>query len=129
MTRLLHITERTTWEAAVEAGSYRTSTRGVSLDEQGYIHCSLPHQLRGVAEFVYGDADDLVVLVIDSDRLDAPVEYESPEPGADRFPHVYGPVPAGAVTEVVPVRRDTDGLLDVDDPEHVIGAAADHREA
>ncbi len=87
------------------------STRGVSLDEQGFIHCSLPHQLRAVAEFVYGDADDLVVLVIDSERLGSPVEYEAPEPGADEFPHIYGPVPTSAVSEVIPVEHDADGRM------------------
>jgi len=111
VTRLLHITERTSWAAALETGRYRTSTRGVSLDEQGFIHCSLPHQLRAVAEYVYGDADDLVVLVIDSERLDVRVEYEIPEPGAEKFPHIYGPVPTDAVTEVLPVERDAQGRM------------------
>jgi uncharacterized protein (DUF952 family) len=111
MTRLLHITERTNWEAAVRTGWYRTSTRGVLLEEQGFIHCSMPHQLRTVAEFIYGDAEDLVVLVIDSERLDAPVKYEAPEPGADTYPHIYGPVPVNAVSEVVPVQHDDDGRM------------------
>jgi uncharacterized protein (DUF952 family) len=111
MTRLLHITDRATWEAALRTGSYGMSTRGVTLDEQGFIHCSLPHQLRAVAEYVYGDADDLVVLVIDSERLGVPVEYEAPEPGAEVYPHIYGPLSADAVTEVVPVGRDSDGRM------------------
>ncbi|MFI1993008.1 DUF952 domain-containing protein [Actinoplanes sp. NPDC020271] len=112
MTRLLHITERDTWEAARPTGWYRMSTRGVSLDQQGFIHCSLPHQLRTVAEFVYGDGDeDLVVLVIDSELLGVPLKYEAPEPGADEFPHIYGPVPVGAVTGVVPVERDAEGRM------------------
>ena len=45
------------------------STRGVTLEQEGYIHCSLRHQLRGVAEYLDGDADDLVVLVIDSTKV------------------------------------------------------------
>jgi uncharacterized protein (DUF952 family) len=112
MTHLLHITERKTWETALQTGWYRTSTRGVSLDEQGFIHCSLPHQLHAVAEYVYGDdAGDLVVLVIDSERLSVPVEYEAPEPGAEKYPHIYGPVPTIAVSEVVPVAHDTEGRM------------------
>jgi uncharacterized protein (DUF952 family) len=111
MTELFHITERATWEVAQPAREYRTSTRGVSLEEQGFIHCSLRHQLRGVAEFIYGDADDLVVLVIDSDRLTVPVRYETPEPGAERYPHIYGPLPIEAVTAVLSVARDTTGQL------------------
>jgi uncharacterized protein (DUF952 family) len=111
MTELFHLTERTTWEAAQPAHQYRTSTRGVTLEQQGFIHCSLRHQLRAVAEFIYGDADDLVVLVIDSDRLTAPVRYEIPEPGAEQYPHIHGPLPTEAVTAVLPVARDTAGRL------------------
>jgi uncharacterized protein (DUF952 family) len=111
MTELLHITERETWAAAAKAGEYRRSTRGVTLEEQGFIHCSLRHQLRGVAECVYGDADDLVVLVIDSARLSAPVRYEVPGPGAEPYPHIYGAVPVGAVTGVIAVSRDAGGRL------------------
>ena len=63
--------------------AYRRSTRDVTLERRGFVHCSLFHQLRGVAEQVYADADDRVVLVIDmliaiiSPFLDAPM----PQPG------------------------------------------------
>ncbi|HEX7992647.1 MAG TPA: hypothetical protein VF506_01935 [Streptosporangiaceae bacterium] len=33
---LLHITERTFWESAKRAGSYRISTKGVSLEQHGH---------------------------------------------------------------------------------------------
>ncbi|WP_069883741.1 DUF952 domain-containing protein [Streptomyces luteocolor] len=103
MTRLMHLTERALWDAAGESGTYEMSTRGRTLAEEGFIHCSLPDQLRGVAEALYGDydgPDDLVVLAIDSERLTAPVRFEAPAPGAAEFPHIYGPLPVSAVTEV-----------------------------
>jgi uncharacterized protein (DUF952 family) len=111
MTELLHITERATWTAAAPAGEYRRSSRGLTLEEQGFIHCSLRHQLRGVAEHIYADADDLVVLVIDDTRLSVPVRYEAPAPDDDEYPHIYGPLPVHAVTEVIPVGRDASGRL------------------
>ncbi len=111
MPELLHITELSSWLTAVQEGEYRMSTRGVTLADQGFIHCSLRHQLRAVAEALYGDADDLVVLVIDGARLTAPVRYEVPEPGAEAYPHIYGPLPVDAVTEVIPVGRGRDGRL------------------
>lgn len=111
MPRLFHITERASWEAAAQVGDYRISTRNVTLEEQGFIHCSLPHQLRAVAECFYGDVDDLVVLVIDEAKVHAPVRYEAPEPGAQAYPHVYGPVPLQAVADVVTVSRDADGRM------------------
>lgn len=109
MAELLHLTERPLWEAARGTGTYEMSTRGRTLHEEGFIHCSLPHQLAGVAEMLYGAGSgagagdqDLVVLVIDAERLHVPVRYESLEPGGEEFPHIYGPVPAGAVVEVRP---------------------------
>lgn len=56
MAQLLHITERAAWQAAERSGEYCVSTRGITLEEQGFIHCSPPHQLRAVAESWYGDA-------------------------------------------------------------------------
>ena len=111
VTQLFHITERAAWEAALRTGSYRTSTRGVSLEEQGFIHCSLTDQLRAVAEYLYADAEDLVVLVIDSERLPVPVRYEAQDPGTEKYPHVYGAVPTSAVTDVVAVDRDPRGRM------------------
>lgn len=111
MAELFHITQRSTWEAALSAREYRTSTRNLSLEEQGFIHCSQRHQLRAVAEYLYRDVDDLVVLVIDAARLTAPVRYEAPEPGAESYPHIYGPIPTEAVTAVVPIPRDNTGRL------------------
>ncbi|MFF1381734.1 DUF952 domain-containing protein [Streptomyces sp. NPDC058308] len=105
MTRLLHITERALWEAARQAGTYEMSTRGKTLGEEGFIHCSLPDQLRGVAEFVYGDyegPDELVVLTIDSERLTAPLRFEAARPGGVEYPHLYGPLPVDAVADVTP---------------------------
>lgn len=103
-TELWHITERARWEAARRTGVYEQSTRGRSLAEEGYIHCSLRHQLAPVARALYGSRpeEDPVVLVIDTERLSAPVRFEAAEPGGEEFPHVYGPIPVGAVLRVEP---------------------------
>ncbi|GAA3562631.1 DUF952 domain-containing protein [Streptomyces osmaniensis] len=102
-TRILHITERSLWEAARERGTYEMSTRGRTLQEEGFIHCSTRAQLPSVAAFLYGSydgPDDLVVLVVDPARLEAPLRYEAPKPGGEEFPHVYGPIPVTAVVDV-----------------------------
>jgi uncharacterized protein (DUF952 family) len=111
MAELLHITDHDSWRTAQEAGEYRMSTRGVTLEQEGFIHCSLRHQLRAVAELVYADSDDLVVLVIDSEQVPADIRYEAPAPGAECYPHIYGALPVGAVTEMVRVGRDGDGRM------------------
>lgn len=108
---LLHLAEAPLWEAARGAGTYEMSTRGRTLQEEGFIHLSLPSQLPGVARMLYGDGvgsededgdggHDLVVLVVDPARLTAPVRYEAMKPGGEEFPHLYGPLPVEAVVEV-----------------------------
>lgn len=99
---IVHITERSLWEAARARGTYETSTRGRTLAQEGFIHCSTRAQLPGTARRFFADLDDLVVLVIDPDRLDVPVKYETDRPGGEAFPHVYGPIPVAAVVDVEP---------------------------
>ncbi|MGW8490594.1 DUF952 domain-containing protein [Streptomyces sp. NPDC055886] len=107
---LLHLAEAPLWEAARGTGTYEMSTRGRTLQEEGFIHLSLPHQLPGVARMLYGDGNgegtggqDLVVLAVDPARLTDPVRYEAMKPGGEEFPHLYGPLPVSAVVEVRPL--------------------------
>jgi uncharacterized protein (DUF952 family) len=103
---LLHLADPADWVAAQAAGTYDRSTRGASLGEVGYVHCSYAHQVERVASFVFDDWDgDLVVLRIDPDLLGVHVVEENLEGGDELFPHVYGPIPVDAVTAVEPMRR------------------------
>ncbi|ANP49372.1 uncharacterized protein (DUF952 family) [Streptomyces griseochromogenes] len=102
---IVHITERSLWEAARERGAYEVSTRGRTLQEEGFVHFSTREQLPRIAAFLYGDyegPDELVVLVVDPVRLDVPLKYEAMPPNGEEFPHVYGPVPVDAVVDVEP---------------------------
>ncbi len=112
MTPLYHLALRTDWDAAVAAGSYTMSTRGVTLAQEGFIHCSLRHQVAGVHDRYYADlaAADLLLLEIDPALLgDTTVRYEPPAPGLEDFPHLYGPLPLAAVVARHPVVRDPSG--------------------
>ena len=53
------------WAAAFATGEYRMSTRGVTLEEEGFIHCSTRDQVEATANRFYGDVAQLVVLTID----------------------------------------------------------------
>ena len=109
MSPILHVARAADWSAAVEAGSYRWSTRAVTLDEQGFIHCSTPEQVARVASFVYaGNSDPLVVLVLSEDVVTASgieLRYEDGGTG-ELFPHIYGPIDLDWVTDVRPAHFD-----------------------
>jgi uncharacterized protein (DUF952 family) len=100
--RIFHIATLADWSAAERSGSYTTSTHGVTLAEQGFIHASRSDQWTGVrSRFYAGVTEPLVLLEIDTDLLDVPVVEEPPAPGIEEtFPHVYGAIRTGAVVAV-----------------------------
>jgi glutathione S-transferase len=100
--RIYHLATVADWERAQRHGAYTTSTRGVTLEQEGFIHCSRAEQWEGVRERYYADIDEpLVLLEIDTDLLDVPVVEEPPAPGADEtYPHIYGPLKPEAVVGV-----------------------------
>ena len=107
---LYHIATAPDWDQARQDGQYRTSTRGRSLSEEGFIHASTAAQVLPVANAVYQDEQqDLLLLVLDSSRITAEIRRE-PVPGwADPFPHIYGPLEAAVVVRAVPLERDAAG--------------------
>jgi glutathione S-transferase len=94
---IFHLALADDWAAAVEAGEYTMSTRGRTLAEEGFIHCSRAEQAAGVAARFFVGAGRLVRLHIDRSLVTAPV-VDDPVPGTDdRYPHIYGPLNLDAV--------------------------------
>ena len=103
--KIFHIATASDWEAAQASGAYTTSTRGVTLEEEGYIHASRADQWEGVRAAYYADVTEpLVLLEIDTELLGVPVVEEPPAPDVEeRFPHIYGPLRPSAVVAVTPL--------------------------
>ena len=107
---LLHLVEPGQWRAALTAGALRPP----SLDSVGFVHLSTPAQVHVPAQALYPRRRDLVLLVVDPDRLTDPVRMEPgdpPHPDGLLFPHLYGPLPTSAVTAVVPYRPPSPPVL------------------
>jgi uncharacterized protein (DUF952 family) len=111
--QLRHIALATDWERARADGEYRVSTVGRTIDDEGFIHASLPEQVATTAGRYYRDLGvPLVVLVLDSDRLETegvPVRLE--DAGGELFPHLYAPLPVGLVDDVRPATFAPDGAF------------------
>jgi uncharacterized protein (DUF952 family) len=91
---LFHLTTRAAWQRAVAVGDYVTP----SLEDEGFIHLSTEAQWPGVRARLFAQTADLVLLVIDPDRLRNEIRYELAD--GDHYPHLYGPLEVGAVIEV-----------------------------
>jgi uncharacterized protein (DUF952 family) len=120
MSLIVHIVSRYDWEDARAAGEYRAE----SLESQGFIHCSTPEQVTRVANAVYHGQTGLALLVIETDRLAAPLKFEPPvHPAAGRpetgsaelFPHLYGALNLDAVVRVVDFPPQPDGTFALPD--------------
>lgn len=100
---LFHVARTADWEAARAAGSYEFSTLGRTLAQEGFIHASRESQWRDSLERHYaGVSDPLTLLVIDQDKVSAPV-IEEAGPDGTAYPHIYGPLNTDAVISAVPV--------------------------
>jgi uncharacterized protein (DUF952 family) len=112
MATILHLAFVDQWAAAQQAGSYRWSTRGKSLDDGAtFIHASRPEQVATVANFAYADVTEpLCLLVIDTTRLISALCVEDLDGTGTTFPHIYGPLNLDAVVDVRPYTRGADGL-------------------
>lgn len=94
---ILHICTEKGWQDAQATGSYRAD----SLATEGFIHCSTPAQLVDSANRFFAGQSGLVILSIDTDKLQAALKYELAGNGGI-FPHIYGPLNLSAVREVMP---------------------------
>ena len=96
---IYHLAQQSHWDQAQQSGSYRRSTVGRTLDDEGFIHASSAEQWPVVRKRFYAGVDEpLVLLEIDEQALAADVVREPGHPGSEEpFPHVYGPIDVNAV--------------------------------
>jgi len=105
---LLHLVSAAGWRAAQSAGM-------IPPGPAGFVHMSTPQQVALPAERLFHGRDDMVLLVLDPDRIGVEVRFEpgnSSDPGGMLFPHAYGAVPTSAVVAVVPYPPRRDGGFD-----------------
>jgi uncharacterized protein (DUF952 family) len=102
---IFHLAAHEDWERASSAGRYTTA----SLHDDGFIGCSTATQHAAVANARFAGRADLVLLLIDPDRLASPIRIEPPDPAGEAFPHVDGPVDLDAVFEATLYQPGPDG--------------------
>ncbi|MBF6277370.1 glutathione S-transferase [Nocardia sp. 852002-20019_SCH5090214] len=93
---LVHLCTPAEWEQAQRIGE-RVAP---SLEAEGFLHLSAPHQVHLPANRLFAGCDDMLLLWVDVTRLSAPLRWEpgvADDPGSMRFPHLYGPLPVTAV--------------------------------
>jgi glutathione S-transferase len=105
---LYHLALAEEWQQALAAGVYRRSTRGLSIEQVGYLHASHGDQIAATFERFYADAGPVRLLSLDPQRLEAAgleVKEEAAPDSGELFPHLYGgPLPCESVVAAEPYR-------------------------
>lgn len=104
---ILHICSSTAW---TETKNGNGEFRCPSLDSEGFIHCSTPDQVVGVANYLFRGQCGLVLLVIDPESVVPSIRYEDAGNGK-LYPHIYGPLNVNAVVGVEAFKPSADGTF------------------
>jgi len=107
---LVHLCSDRDWVSAQARGALCPE----SLNSVGFVHLSTPQQVHLPANRLYRGRTDLLLLQVDPAKAAAPVRWEPGVPGdpeAMLFPHLYGPLPVGAVLGVRAYRPGPDGAF------------------
>ncbi|MBN6187570.1 DUF952 domain-containing protein [Aneurinibacillus sp. BA2021] len=94
------------WEAFKDKKEYIPR----DYEEEGFIHATQGDDLLiRVANRVYKEfTDELLLLIIDEDRVTSEVRYEQAK-DANLYPHIYGPLNTDAITEVKQMKKTENG--------------------
>jgi glutathione S-transferase len=114
VTLIYHIAEAADWEQAQRDGQYTMSTRGRTLAEEGFIHASTASQVALVANAFYQGEPDLLLLIIDTERVGPELRYEQVPGQPDPYPPIYGPLNLDAVLETRPFSPGSGGRFSFD---------------
>jgi uncharacterized protein (DUF952 family) len=96
------------WQEAEAKGHFD----GAPVDlADGFIHFSAEDQVAETVAKHFAGQSDLVLAAIDPERLGPELKWEISRGGA-LFPHLYAPLPVGAVLWVRPLPLGADGRHD-----------------
>lgn len=109
---LYHLTLAADWRQAKRQGFYSWSTRGLTLEQVGFVHASWLHQVAATYQRFFADAAEVVLLALDPGAIAAagvPIRQEPAPDTGELFPHLYGSLPLGAVRLADPYPGDASG--------------------
>ena len=102
---IIHCMMKTTWQERKDKECWGKR----NIEAEGFIHCSTVEYFWRVAPNFVGVEDELVLICIDEEKLNAEVKYEDGDNCGREYPHVYGLINNNAVINVLPFLKNEDG--------------------
>ena len=79
------------------------------IDKDGFIHCSTLEFFWRVAPNFNDINEELIILLIDENKLISPIKYEDGDNCGRYYPHVYGEINNDAIIKILPFLKDKNG--------------------
>lgn len=92
---IYHIVLPEVWEQFKDKEFYEAD----SLRTEGFIHCSFRGQLDAVIQRYYQDAEKVLILELDPEKLSARLVEEN-STNDEMYPHIYGPINREAIVGI-----------------------------
>lgn len=108
MNTIYHLVPAERWRAWPTDAPYLPA----EYEADGFIHCTRSDELmlQVANRFYRSVSGDFRLLVIDPEKLTAPLRWERPADDlAPLFPHIYGPIDRAAIIGERELLRDTSG--------------------
>ena len=103
MGKVFKICEKVEWESIKNNVFFQ----GSKVDQSdGFIHLSTSDQLIGTLKKHFASISQLYLLEVTTDNLDLVWEVSR---NNELFPHLYEPLPLGAIARVFKICMDTEG--------------------
>jgi uncharacterized protein (DUF952 family) len=103
--KIYHIVTPEVWEKFKDEELYEAE----SLAMEGFIHCSFEGQLEGVLERYYQDAEKVLIMEIETNKLFSKMVSE-PSTNDELYPHIYGKINKNAIVAVKEIERGFGGF-------------------
>jgi uncharacterized protein (DUF952 family) len=107
--RIYKICPASAWREAERQGVYRGSADDA---RDGFIHFSTASQVAETARKHFFGQTGLFLIEVDADALGEALRFE-PSRNNELFPHLYGELDLGAVTQVHDMHARSDGTHDI----------------
>ncbi len=92
---IYHVVLPEVWEKFKDEKFYEAD----SLKTEGFIHCSFTDQLETVLHRYYKDAEKVLILRIEPEKLTVELIGE-PSTNNEIYPHIYGKINAEAIVGI-----------------------------
>lgn len=103
--RIYHILSKEEWQKSKKLKYYIPA----SFKQDGFIHCSTRKQVLATANRRYSRRRDLLLLVINAEKIYVKIVYEDTSGQGEKHPHVYGKISINAITNVLQLKPASSG--------------------